>query len=39
MVRSLNGKGEKPAIANRVIQVIIPPSEPILFLQNKGATP
>ena len=33
MVKSLKGTGENPAIASKVIQAIVPPSEEILFFQ------
>ena len=39
IVKSLKGIGEKPAIASKVIQAIIPPSEEILFFQKDGSTP
>ena len=39
MVKSLKGIGEKPAIASKVIQAIIPPSEETLFFQKDGSTP
>ena len=39
IVSSLKGIGEKPAIANKVIHAITPPSEEILFFQNDGSTP
>ena len=39
MVNSLKGKGENPAIANKVIHAITPPSEEILFFQKDGSTP
>ena len=38
MVRSLKGKGEKPAIASKVIHAITPPSDEILFFQKDGST-
>ena len=34
IVKSLNGMGENPAIANKVIHAIVPPSEDILSLKN-----
>ena len=34
IVRSLKGIGENPAIANKVIQAIVPPSEDILSFKN-----
>tara|TARA_B100000482_G_C12441305_1_gene233196 strand:+ start:405 stop:638 length:234 start_codon:yes stop_codon:yes gene_type:complete len=39
IVKSLKGKGENPAIANKVIHAITPPSEEILFFQKDGSTP
>ena len=39
IVKSLKGTGEKPAIANKVIHVITPPSEETLFFQKYGSTP
>ncbi len=39
IVNSLKGTGEKPAIANKVIHAIAPPSEEILFFQKDGSTP
>ena len=39
MVNSLKGTGENPAIASKVIQAIIPPSEETLFFQKDGSTP
>ena len=39
MVKSLKGKGEKPAIASKVIHAIVPPSDEILFFQKYGSTP
>ena len=34
IVKSLNGIGENPAIANKVIQAMAPPSEDILSFKN-----
>ena len=34
IVKSLNGIGENPAIANKVTQAIVPPSEDILSFKN-----
>ena len=34
IVKSLNGIGENPAIANKVIHAIVPPSEDILSFKN-----
>ena len=34
IVRSLKGIGENPAIANKVIHAIVPPSEDILSFKN-----
>ena len=39
IVKSLKGRGEKPAIASKVIQAIIPPSDETLFFQKDGSTP
>ena len=36
IVRSLNGIGENPAIANKVIQANVPPSEDILSFKNNA---
>ena len=35
IVKSLNGIGENPAMANKVIQAIVPPSEDILSFKNE----
>ena len=35
IVKSLNGIGENPAIANKVIQAMVPPSEDILSFKNE----
>ena len=35
MVKSLKGIGENPAIANKVIHAIVPPSEDILSFKNE----
>ena len=34
IVKSLNGIGENPAIANKVIHAIVPPSDDILSFKN-----
>ena len=40
IVKSLNGTGENPAIANNVIHAIVPPSEDILsFKKDALSTP
>ena len=39
MVNSLKGTGENPAMANKVIHAITPPSEETLFFQKDGSTP
>ena len=40
MVKSLNGTGVNPAIANNVIQAIVPPSEETLpFKKDTLSTP
>ena len=39
IVKSLKGRGEKPAIANKVIQANTPPSDETLFFQKDGSTP
>ena len=38
IVSSLKGTGEKPAIANREIQAIIPPSEDTLSFKNEASS-
>ena len=39
MVRSLKGKGEKPAIVSKVIHATSPPSDETLSFQKDGSTP
>ena len=39
IVNSLKGTGEKPAIASKVNQAMVPPSEETLSFQKDGSTP
>ena len=38
IVKSLNGTGEKPAIASKVIQAITPPSDETLSFKNEASS-